>query len=113
MLEIIKDITNAEYTESRQTLEEAGIVSVDYISSDSKYKNNSDLLPVNDPSRKRFDLPTTIRIQFKPMTRTSDNAHVVGLAILAKLTLLMPRNACKLVVTVKDGAHLNKAAIDK
>ena len=37
---------------------------------------------------------------------------MVGLAILAKLTLLMPRDACKLVVTVADGAHVNKAAID-
>ena len=38
---------------------------------------------------------------------------MVGLAILAKLTLLMPRNACKLVVTVLEGAHVNKAVIDK
>ena len=58
-------------------------------------------------------MQTSIHIQFRPSTDNGNNAHVIGLAILAKLTLLMPRNACKLIVTVADGAHVNKAAIDK
>lgn len=58
-------------------------------------------------------MPTTIDIRYKPCNNNGENAHVVGLAILAKLTLLLPKNSCKLRVTVIEGAHVNKAAIDK
>ena len=68
---------------------------------------------MNDKNRKLFNLPTTIQINFKPASRIADNAHVIGLAILAKLTLLIPKNTCKLIVSVLKGSHVNKAAIDK
>ena len=68
---------------------------------------------MNDKNRKLFNLPTTIQISFKPASRIADNAHVIGLAILAKLTLLIPKNTCKLIVTVLKGSHANKVAIDK
>lgn len=41
------------------------------------------------------------------------NAHLVGLAIRAKLDIFLPRNQFKVNVYVIDDSHINKFAIDK
>lgn len=41
------------------------------------------------------------------------NAHLIGLAIRAKLNIILPKNQFKLDVFVLDNTHVNKNAIDR
>ena len=41
------------------------------------------------------------------------NAHLIGLAIRAKLNIILPKNQFKLDVNVLDNTHVNKNAIDR
>ena len=55
----------------------------------------------------------TIHIKFKPTSYESNNPHVIGLAILAKLNLLLTVDTYKLKVSLVEDSHVNKTAIDK
>ena len=41
------------------------------------------------------------------------NAHLIGLAIRAKLNIILPKNTFKLDLTIVDEGHVNKYAIDR
>lgn len=41
------------------------------------------------------------------------NAHLIGMAIKAKLDIILPKNKFKLEIYVQDGKHVNKEAIDR
>lgn len=41
------------------------------------------------------------------------NAHLIGLAIRAKLNIILPKNQFKLDVNVLENSHVNKNAIDR
>lgn len=41
------------------------------------------------------------------------NAHLIGLAIRAKLNVILPQNIFKLDIFVAENSHVNKFAIDR
>ena len=41
------------------------------------------------------------------------NAHLIGLAIRAKLNIVLPQDQFKLDIFIMDDTHINKYAIDK
>lgn len=50
---------------------------------------------------------------YRPRNPASMNAYLVGLAIKAKLDLMLPRNNYKLDMSLYPGSHHNKVQIDK
>jgi len=65
------------------------------------------------PIREKFGCPITITVIFRPETPTSINAHLIGLAIRAKLNIILPQNQFKLDIFVEDDKHINKQSIDR
>lgn len=66
-----------------------------------------------DQERIEFGCPITIKVQFKPLTVFAANTHFIGLAIRAKLNLILPQDSFKLDVFVLEDSHVNKFAIDR
>ena len=67
----------------------------------------------NDPTRISFGCPVTITVAFVPSDMFQRNAHLIGLAIRAKMQLFMPRNEYKLDVKLLNGSHINQFAIER
>ena len=65
------------------------------------------------PLRQKFGCPITITVVFRPETPVSVNAHLVGLAVRAKLNLILPRNQFKLDILIEEDKHVNKMAIER
>ena len=62
---------------------------------------------------KEFGCPITIQVYYKPVDIFQMNAHLIGLAIRAKLNIILPKNQFKLDVNVLENSHVNKNAIDR
>lgn len=62
-----------------KTLAESNLIEAHMISSDEAC-----------PIRQKFGCPITITVMFRPASPTSINAHLIGLAIRAKLNIILP-----------------------
>lgn len=65
------------------------------------------------PIREKFGCPITITVFFRPQTALSVNAHLIGLAIRAKLNIILPQNQFKLDVLIEEDKHVNKLSIER
>ena len=97
MLEILKDIKDPDGKSKNDTLQSRGIITPQMISSDSKYSLN-DTIAGQDEARIAFGMPITLSISYKPFNPSSINGHLIGLAIIAKLNLILPKGKFKLDV---------------
>jgi hypothetical protein len=52
-------------------------------------------------------------VHFKPVDILQSNANLIGLAIRAKLNILLPVDQFKLDVYLVEDSHMNKYAIDR
>lgn len=66
-----------------------------------------------DQQRIEFGCPITIQVFFKPSSIFSASANFIGLAIRAKLNIVLPQEQFKLDVFVLEDSHVNKYAIDR
>ena len=63
--------------------------------------------------RQKFGCPITITVLFRPESQFSMNAHLIGLAIRAKLNIILPQNQFKLDIFIEEDKHVNKQAIER
>ena len=97
MVEILKDIKDPDGNSLDETLASRGILSPQMIESDSKFDESMTIV-AEDLDRIAFGMPITLRISYKPFHSNSSNGHLIGLAIIAKLNLVLPKNKFKLDV---------------